>query len=252
MTFHSTNTGLHALSLAAWRLPFDASTYGPALDHHLLLNLWIILALAALAHLILFVGLLARRRPEATSWRIEYLPLAALAFLFAFLTIRAERLWAAARYTGAEPTALQVQVLGQQFVWYFRYPGTDATFGITRPQLIDAPAGNPLGVDPTDPHGTDDIISSELVLPADREVDLRLNALDVIHGFSVPEMRLKQNAVPGMTIHVHFTPKVPGTYAILCTQVCGLGHYRMNGNLRVLPPEQFAAWLAAKEKAVQP
>jgi cytochrome c oxidase subunit 2 len=252
VTFLSTNTGLHTLSLAAWRLPFDASTHGPALDYHLLLNLWMILALAALAHLILFVGLLARRRPEATSWRIEYLPLAALAILFAFLTIRAERLWAAARYTGAELTALQVQVVGQQFVWYFRYPGADATFGITRPQLIDAPAGNPLGVDPTDPHGSDDIVSSELVLPADREVDLRLNALDVIHGFSVPEMRLKQNAVPGMTIHVHFTPKVPGTYAILCTQVCGLGHYRMNANLRVLPPDEFATWLAAKEKAVQP
>jgi len=64
-------------------------------------------------------------------------------------------------------------------------------------------------------------------------------------------MRLKQNAVPGMTIHVHFTPKMPGTYAILCTQVCGLGHYRMNANLRVLLPEQFASWLAEKEKAVQ-
>jgi len=248
----SINIGLHFLLLATWRLPFDASAHGPAIDHHLLLNLWIILALAGLAHFILLVGLMARRRPEATNWRIEYLPLAALAVLFAFLTIRAERLWAAARYTGAEPTALQVQVVGQQFVWYFRYPGSDATFGITQPQLIDAPAGNPLGLDPADRHGADDIVSSELVLPANRQVDVRLNALDVIHGFSVPEMRLKQNAVPGMTIHIHFTPKVPGTYAILCTQVCGLGHYRMNANLRILPPEQFAAWLAAKERAVQP
>lgn len=248
----SINIGLHFLSLATWRLPFDASAHGPAIDHHLLLNLWIILALAALAHLILLIGLVARRRAEATSWRVEYLPLAALAVLFAFLTIRAERLWAAARYTGAEPTALQVQVVGQQFVWYFRYPGMDATFGVTEPQLIDAPAGNPLGLDPGDRHGSDDIVSSELVLPANREVDIQLNALDVIHGFSIPEMRLKQNAVPGMTIHVHFTPKVPGTYAILCTQVCGLGHYRMNANLRILPPDEFAAWLAAKEKAVHP
>jgi cytochrome c oxidase subunit 2 len=247
----SLNLGLYAFSLATWRLPFDASAHGPSIDHHLLLNLWIILALAALAHVILLVGLVARPRPEATSWRVEYLPLAALAVLFAFLTIRAERLWAAARYTGAEPTALQVQVVGQQFVWYFRYPGTDATFGITKPQLIDAPAGNPLGIDPADRHGADDIVSSELVLPANRQIDLRLNALDVIHGFSIPEMRLKQNAVPGMSIHVHFTPKVPGTYAILCTQVCGLGHYRMNANLRILPPDEFAEWLATKQKAVQ-
>jgi cytochrome c oxidase subunit 2 len=251
MTVSIIKPGLYALSLARWRLPFDASEHGPAIDHHLLLNLWIILGLAALAHLILLVGLAARRHPEATSWRVEYLPLTALAVLFAFLTIRAERLWAAERYTGADPAALQVQVVGEQFAWYFRYPGADAIFGVTKPQLIDAGAGNSLGLDPHDSHGVDDIVTSELVLPANREVDLRLNALDVIHGFSVPEMRLKQNAVPGMTIHVHFTPKVPGTYAILCTQVCGLGHYRMNANLRVLPPEQFASWLAEKEKAVQ-
>ncbi|MEO6910460.1 MAG: cytochrome C oxidase subunit II [Edaphobacter sp.] len=243
---------MHFPFQAASLLPVDASVHGPAIDHHLLLNIWIVLALAVLAHLILLIGVVARRRSEATSWRIEYLPLAALAVLFAFLTIRAERLWAAARYTGAEPTALQVQVTGEQFAWYFRYPGTDATFGITRPQLVDAPAGNPLGIDPADSHGADDLVTSELVLPANRQVDLRLNALDVIHGFSVPQMRLKQDAIPGMTIHLHFTPKIPGTYAILCTQVCGLGHYRMSANLRVLPPEQFAVWLAAKEKAAQP
>lgn len=252
MILSSTQPGLFAFSLVTWGLPFDASAHGPAIDHHLLLNLWIILGLAALAHLILLVGLIARRRAEATSWRVEYLPLAALALLFAFLTVRAERLWATARYTGAEPSALQVQVVGEQFVWYFRYPGADYTFGITKPQLVDAGAGNPLGIDPADGHGADDIVTSELVLPANRQIDLRINSMDVIHGFSVPQMRLKQNAVPGMTIHVHFTPKVPGTYAILCTQVCGMGHYRMNANLRVLPQDQFATWLAAKQKAVQP
>src|SRR5271169_5692172 len=97
-----------SLAMLPWPLPGDASAHGPALDHHLLLNLWIALALLALAHLILLVGLLARRRTEATNlWRIEYLPLAALAFLFATLTIKAERLWATTRYTGASPTALQ-------------------------------------------------------------------------------------------------------------------------------------------------
>ncbi len=127
-----------ALLLApTWFLPTDASAHGPALDHHLLLNLWIALALLALAHLILLTGLFARRRTEATNlWRIEYLPLTALALLFAFLTIKAERLWAATRYTGASPTALQVEVTGVQFAWYFRYPGPDATFGISRPSLV--------------------------------------------------------------------------------------------------------------------
>ena len=242
-----------ALLLAPWFLPADASVHGPALDHHLLLNLWIALALLALAHLILFLGLLARRRTEATNlWRIEYLPLTFLAILFATLTIKAERLWAATRYTGASLTALQVEVTGVQFAWYFRYPGPDATFGITRPQLVAPGEGNPLGLDPADPHSTDDRVTSELVLPANREVDHRLNAQDVIHGLSIPELRLKQNAVPGQTIHIHFTPTTPGTYAILCTQLCGLGHYRMNATLRILAPDQFALWLASKQKAATP
>src|SRR5258708_2349981 len=231
-----------ALLLApSWFLPADASAHGPALDHHLLLNLWIALALLALAHLILLAGLLARRRTEATNlWRIEYLPLAALTLLFATLTIKAERLWAATRYTGASLTALQVEVTGVQFAWYFRYPGPDATFGITRPQLVAPGEGNPLGLDSTDPHSADDEVTSELVLPAGREVDLRLNAQDVIHGFSIPELRLKQNAVPGQIIHVHFTPTTPGTYPILCTQLYRLGHYRMNATLPILTPLDYA------------
>jgi cytochrome c oxidase subunit 2 len=231
-----------------WPLPADASAHGPALDHQLLLNLWIILALATLAHLILLTGLIARRRTEATHiWRIEYLPLAILAILFATLTIQAERLWAASRYTGASPTALQVEVTGMQFAWYFRYPGPDATFGTTKPQFVAPGEGNPVGIDPADPHSTDDFVTSELVLPANREVDLTLHAQDVIHGLFIPEMRLKQNAIPGQTIHLHFTPTTPGTYAILCTQLCGLGHYRMNANLRVLPPDQFVQWQATHE-----
>jgi cytochrome c oxidase subunit 2 len=249
-----TLSSIPALLLApSWPLPPDASAHGPALDHHLLLNLWIALALLALAHLILLAGLLAHRRTEATNlWRIEYLPLALLALLFATLTIKAERLWADTRYTGASLTALQIEVTGVQFAWYFRYPGPDATFGITRPQLVAPGEGNPLGLDSTDPHSADDEITSELVLPTDREVDLRLHAQDVIHGFSIPELRLKQNAVPGQTIHIHFTPTTPGTYAILCTQLCGLGHYRMNATLRILPPDQVAIWLASKQKAATP
>ncbi|SNS76322.1 cytochrome c oxidase subunit 2 [Granulicella rosea] len=227
-----------------WYLPVDGAAHGPALDRHLILNLWLAAALFVLAHLILLTGMLLRRTTAARrTTLVEYLPVAALALLFAFLTIRSERLWAASRYTGADPSALQVEVTGMQFAWYFRYPGTDATFGRTRPQLVEPGAGNPLGIDPADQAGTDDIVASELVLPAGRMVDLRLQAQDVIHGFFIPGMRVKQNAVPGQTIHLHFTPTEPGTYPILCTQLCGLGHYRMSANLRVVTPAEYAAWL---------
>ncbi len=234
-------------------LPADASAHGPALDQHLILNLWIAVALLALAHVLLAAGLLFRRghKPHGLG-KLEYVPLAALTILFAFLTVRAERLWAATRYTGADPGALQVEAVGVQFAWYFRYPGADAAFGRTDPRLIAPGEGNPLGLDPADPHATDDFVSSELVLPANREVDLRLHAQDVIHGFAIPELRLKQNAVPGQSIHIHFTPTTPGTYAILCTQLCGLGHYRMNANLRILTPSAYAEWLTKKEAAGAP
>jgi len=232
-----------------WHLPRDAAKHGPALDQHLLLNLWIALALLTLAHIILLTGLAFRRRTSRPIHKatLEYLPLALLTILFAFLAIRAQQLWAAQRYTGADLSAMQVEVTGMQFAWYFRYPGKDATFGNTKLSLASAAEGNPLGLDPRDPHSTDDIVSSQLVLPANREVDLTLRAQDVIHGFSVPEMRLKQNAVPGMTAHIHFTPTTPGTYAILCTQLCGLGHYRMQATMLILPPEAFNTWLKAHE-----
>jgi len=231
-------------------LPADASAHGPALDHHLRLNLWIILGLAALAHALLLLGLSLRRSSQPRHlWTIEYLPLALLAILFSALAVRAEHLWAETRYTGSSPEAIQIEVTGLQFAWYFRYPGPDATFGATQPRFASAPEGNPIGIDPADPHSADDLVTSELVLPADLEIDLTLHAQDVIHGFSVPELRLKQNAIPGETIHIHFIPTAPGTYAILCTQLCGLGHYRMNANLRILPWDEFQSWIATKEKA---
>jgi cytochrome c oxidase subunit 2 len=236
-----------------WNLPTEAAKHGHAFDAHLLLNLWIALALLALAHLILFAGILFRKRftRPYPQLLIEYLPLAALTLLFGFLALRAQQLWATQRYIGADLSAMQVEVTGQQFVWYFRYPGTDAAFGRTKLSLVDPANANPLGIDPTDTYGRDDIVTSQLVLPANREVDLTLRAQDVIHGFAIPQMRLKQNAIPGQTIHIHFTPTVPGTYAILCTQLCGIGHFRMNANLRVLSPADFATWLATKEKPQQ-
>ena len=234
-----------------WHLPANGSAHGVALDQHLLLNLWILLALAALAHAILLTGLAILRAPEAKAdqhhrtW-IEYIPLACVTVLFAALALRAERLWAQTRYTGASPAALQVEATGVQFAWYFRYPGIDATFGRIDPTLIEPGAGNPLGLDPADRHGADDLVRSELVLPAGREVDLTLRAQDVIHGFAIPELRVKQNAVPGHPLHIHFTPMVAGAYAILCTQLCGLGHYRMNAQLRVLSPAAYAEWSTAQ------
>ena len=241
-------------TLTGWHLPTDASAHGPALDAHLLLNLDIALALFVLANAILFAGLLFRRRAPRPIHKLtlEYLPLAALTVLFFWLGLRAQHLWAAQRYTGADPAAMQVEAVGMQFLWYFRYPGQDRAFGHTALRLVDPAAGNPLGLDPHDPYGHDDLVRGQLTLPANREIDLTLRSHDVIHGFAIPELRLKQNAIPGQDTHIHFTATKPGTYAILCTQVCGLGHYRMQAVLHVLSQPDFNHWLTLQESTTQP
>ncbi len=229
-------------------MPANGALHGFALDRQIKINLIAIAVLFLLAHLLLGIAFLKRRRsalPRLLS--AEILPLIALCGLYIWMAITAQQLWAANRFEGSSPTAMQVEVVGVQFQWYFRYPGEDATFGSTKPQLVNAGAGNPLGIDPQDSQGNDDIVSSELVLPAGREVDLRLRAHDVIHGFFIPGMRLKQNAVPGLTLHVHFTPTTPGEYPILCSQVCGLGHGHMEAKLRVVPEAEFNAWLNEHE-----
>jgi cytochrome c oxidase subunit II len=199
------------------------------------------------AHILLFATLLRPKtsKNEQKSSRFSPFFLVFLTLLYAWMAISAQQLWSSIRYQGAAPNALQVEVTGMQFQWYFRYPGSDSVFGQTRPELVSAPAGNPLGIDRGDPHSADDIVSSILVLPAGREVDLGIRSLDVIHGFFIPGMRLKQNAVPGMEMHIHFTPSTPGDYPILCSQVCGSGHSRMQAHLRVVSDTEYETWLAS-------
>ena len=82
---------------------------------------------------------------------------------------------------------------------------------------------------PTDPASKDDVVTGTMYLPVNREMDLILRAQDVIHSFFIPSMRFKQDAVPGLTIHMHFTPTETGDYEIACAELCGLGHYKMHG-----------------------
>ncbi len=232
-----------------WMPPNDA-LHGVAFDRLIKLNLYAIAALFVLAHLLLAIPFLSRSgsRKLPRFGLAEWLPLALMCGLYLWMAGRAQHLWAVDRFEGPSPAAMQVEVVGVQFQWYFRYPGEDATFGGTRPQLVDAAGGNPLGLDPDDPRSKDDMVSSILVLPAGREVDVRLRAHDVIHGFFIPGMRVKQNAVPGLTLHLHFTPLRPGDYPILCTQVCGLGHGHMQALLRILPESDFESWRQTRER----
>jgi cytochrome c oxidase subunit II len=233
-------------------MPPNGALHGLALDHLMRWNLIAMCACFLAAHLWLIAAILRRRSGNPSiaskaSSAFRWTLLTALCAMYIWMAITAQRLWAANRFAGPSLEAMQVEVVGQQFQWYFRYPGADAAFGATRPELVNAAEGNPLGIDLRDPRGADDIVSSILVLPAGREVDLRLRSLDVIHGLFIPGMRLKENAVPGLVLHIHFTPSVPGTYPILCSQVCGSGHARMQAVLSVVSGVEYNTWIAARE-----
>ena len=242
-------------------LPPNGALHGIGLDRLLRWNLetvfWLFVAAQVLLVLAILRGLLhrysSRRAARPRSTRIflfaELLPLLAITGLYTAMIFTSHRLWAVRRETPPSIQAVQVEVTGLQFQWYFRYPGKDGIYGPLRPELVNAPAGNPLGLDFHDPHSRDDIVSSILVLPAGRPVDLRLRSQDVIHGFFIPGMRLKEDVIPGMLSHIIFTPAIPGDYPILCSQVCGLGHARMQARLRVVSPLGYGQWLAARERA---
>lgn len=153
-------------------------------------------------------------------------------------------LWNRLVASPAAVNAAVVEVTGQQFQWNIRYPGSDKIFGRTDPKLISD--DNPIGLDLTDKNSKDDIVTQdEFYLAVDQPVTVRLRAKDVIHSFFLPNFRVKQDAVPGMTIQTTFTPIKTGDYELACAQLCGLGHYKMRGILHVVSREEYENKLKA-------
>jgi cytochrome c oxidase subunit 2 len=165
-------------------------------------------------------------------------------------------LWAT-RVTALPPEneALVVQVTGEQFAWNVHYAGADRVFGRTDIKLLDLQS-NPLGLDRSDPAAKDDVTTvNQLHLPVNRPIIVRLRSKDVIHSFGVPEFRVKQDAIPGLTIPIWFIPTITTTdmqsrtgnpefqYEIACAQLCGLGHARMRGFVTVQSAEEFQKWM---------
>ncbi len=250
--------------LARW-MPIDASAHGQALDEMNALVHWL-MALLFVGWGIYFVWVLFRyragRNPKASyegatssasTWIEAGIVIAEVIILVGF----AIPAWA--RWVTPPPgdEALVVRVIGEQFAWNVHYAGDDGVFGRQKPELMSA--SNPIGLDPEDPTGADDIVKiNQLHLPINRPVTLLLSSKDVIHSFGLPVMRVKQDMIPGMEIPVHFTPVISTPeeaifpkcaagktcWEIACAQLCGLGHYRMRGFLQVHEPGGFESWLA--------
>jgi len=144
--------------------------------------------------------------------------------------------------------AVLVEVTAQQFMWNVRYPGRDGQFGRTDPRFVDDTT-NPLGVDRSDPAGKDDVIAlNEITVPFGRAVRIRLHSKDVIHSFFLPNFRVKQDAVPGMTPEVVFFPTRTGQFELACAELCGLAHYRMRGFFNVVSQQEYEEWLRKQQE----
>jgi len=235
--------------------PPNASEHGYQIDHILEFSHWFMGALFV-GWSLFFIFVLIRfrkgRHPVADhagvrsgiSTHLEFSVVLIEAVLLLGFAIP---LWAK-RVNEFPPTkdAILVHAVGQQFNWNFHLPGPDGQFG--RRDVGFVTNSNPLGLDPNDPAGKDDLVTlGELHVPVDRPVIIELSSKDVIHNFCLPHMRIAADAIPGSLIPMWFKPIKTGTYEVVCGQLCGLGHYGMKGTLVVDTPEDYQAWL--KERA---
>jgi cytochrome c oxidase subunit 2 len=242
--------------LGQWRAPELASSHGAGVDAMMVYLLVCTGAMFLIGHLLLGYMIFVNGRNDRVTLRMatpktEKMFSVVLGFLMALVAeggvvIIGVPVWDEYYRAEVPEDAVTVDVLAQQFVWNFRYPGPDGVFGRTDPSQYDD-VSNPMGIDPTDPAGADDIVSiNNLYLPSDEMVHLVMRSRDVIHSFFLPHFRVKQDAVPGMSIDVRFTPTRTGDFDIACTELCGMAHYRMQAFLHVLPRAEFDDWLAAQ------
>ncbi|MBD1433971.1 cytochrome c oxidase subunit II [Sphingobacterium sp. DN00404] len=157
-----------------------------------------------------------------------------------------------------QKSAIQVEVLGEQFQWQIRYPGADGVIG-KRNYKMTTPM-NSYGIDFNDKHAWDDIQASDIVIPVNKSVRFHIISKDIIHSFYIPDFRVQINAVPGMTNYFQFTPTMTTEdmrekmndpkydFVMLCNKICGSGHYNMQKKVVVVTEEEYKEWLSTQNK----
>lgn len=255
--------------MADWLgLPINAAAHGGKIDEILLMmHILMFVIFVGWASFFTYILLRFRRKknpkasyPGAKSHASSYIE-AVIAIVEAVLLVGFSiPFWIAevAALPKPEENPFVARVVAQQFAWNVHYPGPDGIFGNTDIDFVDD-VENPLGIDEDDPNAADDVTSINVLrLPIDRPAIIHLTSRDVIHSFAVPEFRVKQDAIPGMSIPVHFTPTMTTEefrtiagdenreFEIVCSQLCGLAHYRMRGSVLVESGESVDAWLAER------
>ncbi len=238
-----------------WGLPPDISTHGAAIDNLIwVLHVFMILLFVGWGIYLIYCLVRFRQREghqasyqSSTSKFPKYIEIGIVLFEVFLLVGLSFPVWSKLKTDfPKEEEATVIRVVAQQFVWNIHYPGRDGKFGPTKAELVSN--DNPVGVDRSDPVGRDDIVSiNQMHFPVNRPVIVHLSSLDVIHSFSIPVLRIKQDAVPGMNIPIWFEATKSGQFDIQCAQLCGLGHSRMKGYVTIETDEAFQAWLTEQE-----
>ena len=232
-------------------LPIQASEHAPEIDQMIILIHWLMAVLFVgwgTFYVYTLIRFRASANPKAqytgvTSHTSSYLEIGVAVIEAVLLIGFAIPAWAhRVNDIPPEEEATVVNVIGKQFEWISHYPGADGRFGRRDISLI-TPTNN-IGLDRSDPAGADDIVSiNQLNLPLNKPVIVYLSSQDVIHSFGIAEMRVKQDAVPGLQIPVWWVPNVLGQFEVNCSQLCGLGHYRMRGFVTIMEQDEYDAWL---------
>lgn len=226
------------------------------IDHTLIITFWI--TGVVFSAVVLFMaycvwrfrhreGVRAAYEPE--SRRLEWWLTVVTAVGVAAMLAPGLYVWA--QFISVPKDATDVEVVAQQWQWNFRLPGQDGKLGTSSAKLITA--DNPLGVNPDDPNGQDDVIveAADLHLPIGKPVKMVLRSIDVLHDFYVPEFRGKMDMIPGSITYFWFTPTRTGSFEVLCAELCGVGHAFMRGVVAVDSEEDYQAWLQQQSTFAQ-
>ena len=218
------------------------------IDHTLIITFWI--TGAVFTAVVVFTGYCVYRFRHVEGRRAHYEP--ENKKLESWLTVitavgvaamLAPGLFVWHQFVSVPPNATEIEVVGKQWQWSYRLPGKDGKLGASDVRNIDDK--NPLGLDPKDPKGQDDLVieSDDLHLPIGKPVKVLLRSIDVLHDFYVPEFRAKMDMIPGSVTYYWFTPTQTGKYEVLCAELCGIAHSQMRGTVIVDDEAAYQAWL---------
>lgn len=224
-------------------LPADVSAHGRQIDHLFNFILYLTGAVFVATEVVMFYfmwkydGAKNTAAPKFThgSHTLELVWTLLPAGTLLFIAIYQINAWAEVKINKPAIDPI-VEVRARQFEWRLRYPYT-----------VDLEKSSQAGRT-IYTYGKDDVyVVNDMHIPVDEEILLDLKSEDVLHSFFLPNLRVKQDAVPGSTIPVWFRAKKTGTYDLVCAELCGWGHYKMRGRLTVESRQDFDHWLATQK-----